>query len=136
MTEFNNFNYREINAIQASFFGFIQNGKIYNNLNQQIGVTTEEYQKAINTAKEYEQVLYDKGILEKPKTAEEINKETQDVLKQTQAMMLEMSNALSALNDKVNKLEEKKANVRQTNSSQASEPLFKTGKSGDVKQSV
>lgn len=131
MTEFNNFN-----AIQASFFGFVQNGKIYNNLNQQVGVTNEEYQKAINTAKEYEQVLYDKGILEKPKTPEEINRETQNVLKQTQAMVLEMSNALSALNDKVTKLEEKKANVKQANSSQSSEPLFKTGKSGDAKQSV
>lgn len=69
MTDFNNFNYREINATQSNFIGFVSNGKIYNSFNQQIGVTNEEYKKAIDTAKDYEQILYDKGILEKPKNA-------------------------------------------------------------------
>ena len=65
MTDFNNFNYREINATQSNFIGFVSNGKIYNSFNQQIGVTNDEYKKAIDTAKDYEQILYDKGILEK-----------------------------------------------------------------------
>lgn len=69
MTDFNNFNYREINATQSNFIGFVSNGKIYNSFNQQIGVTNDEYKKAIDTAKDYEQILYDKGILEKPKNA-------------------------------------------------------------------
>lgn len=38
MTDFNNFNYREINATQSNFIGFVSNGKIYNSFNQQIGV--------------------------------------------------------------------------------------------------
>lgn len=135
MTDFNNFNYREINATQSNFIGFVSNGKIYNSFNQQIGVTNEEYKKAIDTAKDYEQILYDKGILEKPKTPEEMSKETQKVLKDTQAMMLEMSNALAALNDKVVKLEEKESNAKQTANTERSEPLFKTRKSPDVKPS-
>lgn len=45
MTDFNNFNYREINATQSNFIGFVSNGKIYNSFNQQIGVTNEEYKK-------------------------------------------------------------------------------------------
>lgn len=133
MTDFNNFNYREINATQSNFIGFVSNGKIYNSFNQQIGVTNDEYKKAIDTAKDYEQILYDKGILEKPKTPEEMSKETQKVLKDTQAMMLEMSNALAALNDKVVKLEEKESNAKQTANTERSEPLFKTRKSPDVK---
>lgn len=136
MTDFNNFNYREINATQSNFIGFVSNGKIYNSFNQQIGVTNEEYKKAIDTAKDYEQILYDKGILEKPKTPEEMSKETQKVLKDTQAMMLEMSNALAALNDKVVKLEEKESNAKQTANTERSELLFKTRKSPDVKPGV
>lgn len=136
MTDFNNFNYREINATQSNFIGFVSNGKIYNSFNQQIGVTNDEYKKAIDTAKDYEQILYDKGILEKPKTQEEMSKETQKVLKDTQAMMLEMSNALAALNDKVVKLEEKESNAKQTANTERSEPLFKTRKSPDVKPGV
>lgn len=136
MTDFNNFNYREINATQSNFIGFVSNGKIYNSFNQQIGVTNDEYKKAIDTAKDYEQILYDKGILEKPKTPEEMSKETQKVLKDTQAMMLEMSNALAALNDKVVKLEEKESNAKQTANTERSEPLFKARKSADVKPGV
>lgn len=78
MTDFNNFNYREINATQSNFIGFVSNGKIYNSFNQQIGVTNEEYKKAIDTAKDYEQILYDKGILEKPKKAEVSDRKSGD----------------------------------------------------------
>ena len=136
MTDFNNFNYREINATQSNFIGFVSNGKIYNSFNQQIGVTNDEYKKAIDTAKDYEQILYDKGILEKPKTPEEMSKETQNVLKETQAMMLEMSNALATLNEKVNKLEEREKDVKQAIPPERSEPLFKARKSADVKSGV
>lgn len=136
MTDFNNFNYREINATQSSFIGFVSNGKIYNSFNQQIGVTNDEYKKAIDTAKDYEQILYDKGILEKPKTPEDLNKETQNVLKETQAMMLEMSNTLATLNEKVNKLEEREKDVKQAITPERSEPLFKARKSADVKPGV
>lgn len=90
-----------------SFIGFVQNGKIFNSLQQQVGVTTDEYNKAIETAKGFQQKLFDAGILVKPKTPEEINKELQETLKQTQSMMLEMSNTIVSLNDKVQKLESK-----------------------------
>lgn len=90
-----------------SFIGFVQNGKIFNSYGSQIGYTNDEYNKALETAKGYEKVLYDKGILVKPKTPEEINKELQETLKQTQSMMLEMSNTIVSLNDKVSKLESK-----------------------------
>lgn len=97
-----------------SFIGFVQAGKICNSYGQQIGVTTDEYNKAIETAKGFEKILYEKGILTKPKTPEEINQELQNTLKQTQSMMLEMSNTIVALNEKVNKLEGNK-DVQQTN---------------------
>lgn len=95
-----------------SFLAFIQSGKICNAYGNQIGVTIEEYNKAIETAKGFQQKLFDAGILVKPKTPEEINQELQETLKQTQSMMLEMSNTIVSLNDKVNKLECK--NVQQT----------------------
>lgn len=109
-----NFNYREFNVNNQSFFGFINQGKIFNTFNQQIGVTNEEYNKAIETAKGFQQKLIDAGILTKPKTPEEINQELQSTLQQTQAMMLDMSNTIVALNEKVNKLEGIK-DVQQTN---------------------
>lgn len=96
-----------------SFVGFIQNGKINNYNGQQIGVTIDEYNKAIETARGFQQKLIDAGILVKPKTPEEINQELQETLKQTQSMMLDMSKTIVSLNEKVTRLEEK--NVEQTN---------------------
>lgn len=90
-----------------SFIGFVQNGKIFNSYGAQIGYTNDEYNKAIDTAKGFQQKLIDAGILTKPKTPEEINRELQETLKQTQTMMLEMSNTIVSLNDKVTKLEGK-----------------------------
>lgn len=86
-----------------SFIGFIRNGKIFNSYGQQLGYITDEYNKAVETAKGFQQKLFDAGILTKPKTPEEINQELQNTLQQTQAMMLEMSNTIVALNDKVSK---------------------------------
>ena len=90
-----------------SFVGFIQNGKINNYNGQQIGVTIDEYNKALDIAKGFQQKLIDAGILVKPKTPEEINQELQETLKQTQSMMVDMSKTIISLNEKVNKLESK-----------------------------
>ena len=107
----NDFNYREINY-SSNFIGFINQGKIYNQFSQQIGVTNEEYQKAIKTAKEFENVLYEKGILERPKTAEQINAELQTTIKQQQEALSSMMKAISDMGDKISKLEVK--NVKRT----------------------
>lgn len=111
---FNDNGLNQYNPSNQSFVGFIQAGKICNSYGQQIGVTTDEYNKAIETAKGFQQKLIDAGILTKPKTPEEINQELQNTLKQTQAMMLEMSNTIVSLNEKVNKLQGEKDNVQQT----------------------
>jgi hypothetical protein len=84
---------------QGLFWGYVQNGKIFNQSNQQVGVVMTEYQKAIDTAKQFEEVLYEKGILQRPKTAEQINLELQSTI-QT------LVSTVSALNDKIVKLEE------------------------------
>lgn len=90
-----------------SFVGFIQNGKINSYNGQQIGVTIDEYNKALDIAKGFQQKLIDAGILVKPKTPEEINQELQETLKQTQSMMVDMSKTIMSLNEKVTKLEGK-----------------------------
>lgn len=113
MNDFNTYN-QAFNPNNQSFIGFIQNGKIFNSYGQQLGYITDEYNKAIDTAKGFQQKLIDAGILTKPKTPEEINQELQNTLKQTQAMMLEMSNTIVSLNDKVTKLEGEKKDVKQT----------------------
>lgn len=98
-----------------SFIGFVQNGKIFNSYGAPIGYTNDEYNKAIETAKGFQQKLIDAGILKKAKTAEEINQELQETLKQTQNMMLEMSNTIVSLNEKVSKLEGGKENEQTIN---------------------
>ncbi len=118
-----------------SFVGFIQNGKIFNSFSQQIGVTTEEYNKAIDTAKGFQQKLIDAGILIKPKTPEEINQELQATLKQTQTMMLEMSNTITSLNEKVSMLEEKK-DVKQRVVNEDGKPVFATEQDANTKSSL
>lgn len=123
------------NQNNQSFICFIQNGKIFNSFSQQIGVTTDEYNKAIDTAKGFQQKLFDAGILTKPKTPEEINQELQATLKQTQTMMLEMSNTIVSLNEKVNKLEEKK-DVEQGINTENGGSISAKRKDTDTKPSV
>lgn len=118
-----------------SFVGFIQNGKINNYNGQQIGVTIDEYNKALDIAKGFQQKLIDAGILVKPKTPEEINAEIQETLKQTQTMMLEMSNTIVSLNAKINKLEENK-DVKQANSNDNGKSLSTTRKNTVVESSL
>ena len=123
------------NQNNQSFICFIQNGKICNSYGQQIGVTTEEYNKAIDTAKGFQQKLIDAGILIKPKTPEEINQELQETLRQTQSMMAQMSSTIVSLNDKVNKLEEKK-DVQQAVNPISGRTILTTRKDTTSKSSV
>lgn len=134
MGEFNAYN-QSFNQNNASFIGFVQNGRIFNSYGQQLGYINDEYNKAIETAKEYQKVLYEKGILTKPKSPEEINQELQDTLKQTQAMMLEMSNTIVTLSEKVNKMEVAK-NGRQTNDNGGVKQVSKSAKSASSESSV
>lgn len=134
MGEFNAYN-QSFNQNNASFIGFVQNGRIFNSYGQQLGYINDEYNKAIETAKEYQKVLYEKGILTKPKSPEEINQELQDTLKQTQAMMLEMSNTIVTLSEKVNKMEVAK-NGRQTNDNGGVKQVSKSSKSANSEPSV
>lgn len=108
------FNYKEINYNQSNFIGYINQGKIFNQFHQQVGVINEEYNKAIKTAKDFENVLYEKGILERPKTPEQLNKELQNTIKQQQEALSAMMQAISEMGDKISKLEVN--NVRQSNS--------------------
>lgn len=109
------FNYKEINYNQSNFIGYINQGKIFNQFHQQIGVVNEEYNKAIKTAKDFENVLYEKGILERPKTPEQINQELQNTIKQQQEALASMMQAISEMGDKISKLEVK--DVKQSNCS-------------------
>lgn len=90
------------------FVGYIQGGKIFSASGQQMGYTTEEYNKAIDVAKKYEDVLIEKGILSKPKSAEEINIELQNTLKETQTMMSGMADTIKSLSAEIKKLKEDK----------------------------
>lgn len=132
MFENNSLQYNQSNQ---SFIGFIQNGKIFNSYGQQLGYITDEYNKAVETAKGFQQKLFDAGILTKPKTPEEINQELQNTLKQTQAMMLEMSNTIVALNDKVSKLEGVK-NVQQGNDDARRSQNVRSKRDGEVQPTV
>ena len=117
-----------------SFIGFIQGGKIFNSFSQPIGYTTEEYNKAIETAKGFQKKLIEAGILKQPKTPEEINQELQDTLKQTQAMMTQMSATILSLNEKVTKLEGK--NVQQGSNDTGNVKIPASRKTADTKSSI
>ena len=113
----------------------MQNGKIFNSYGSPIGYTNDEYNKAIETAKGFQQKLIEAGILTKPKTPEEINQELQETLKQTQTMMAQMSATIVSLNDKVNKLEEKK-DVQQAVNPISGRTILTTRKDTTSKSSV
>lgn len=122
------------NQNNQSFICFIQNGKICNSYGQQIGVTTEEYNKAIDTAKGFQQKLIDAGILIKPKTPEEINQELQETLRQTQSMMADMSKTIISLNDKVSKLEGK--DVQQGDDGSGCSENARQKRSGGIRSTI
>ena len=113
------FNYKEINYNQSNFIGYINQGKIFNQFHQQVGVVNEEHKKAIDVAKgfqskaeEYQSKLIEAGIITKPKSPEEINQELQNTIKQQQEALATMMQAISEMGDKISKLEVN--NVRQS----------------------
>lgn len=115
------FNYKEINYNQSNFIGYINQGKIFNQFHQQVGVVLDEHKKAIDVAKgfqdkaeEYRNKLIEAGIITKPKTPEEINQELQNTIKQQQEALATMMQAISEMGDKISKLEVN--DVRQSNS--------------------
>ena len=132
---FENNTLNQYNPNNQSFIGFVQNGKIFNSYGQQLGYITDEYNKAIETAKGFQQKLIEAGILVKPKTPEEINQELQETLKQTQTMMTEMSNTIISLNEKVNRLEERK-DVQQAINPVSGRAILTTRKDSTPKSSV
>lgn len=123
-----NFNYQQLTINNPNFLSYVNQNKIFNAYtNQQIGVTLEEYNKALNVAKEYKKILEDKGIIEKERTPEEMQRELQEVIKHQNEVMAQMADTIKAINDKVNNLEEKK-DAEQTSIAKPSEPFFKPGK--------
>ena len=119
----NSFNYKEISSTQNTFIGIVSNGKIFNTYNQQVGVTNDEYKKAMDTINECRELLYKNGILPRPKTPEELNQELQDTLKKTQDMMAEMSVSLTNLNAKVTQLEHESKEVQELITQPVSQPV-------------
>lgn len=119
------------NTNTQSFIGYIQQGKIFNSFGQQLGVTSDEYNKAIETAKGFEKILYDKGILQKPKTPEEINQELQITLKQAQEMMSNMAQSIASLNNEVKLLKGKQD--EQANNNESGGSICKSGESSNSK---
>lgn len=103
-----NFNYQQLTINNPNFLSYVNQGKIFNAYNnQQIGVTNDEYNKALNIAKEYKKVLEDKGIIEKEKTPEEIQKELQETIKRQNEVMAQMADTIKSISDKVNDMEKK-----------------------------
>lgn len=116
---------------QGLFWGYIQNGKIFNQVNQQVGVVMEEHQKAIDTAKKFEEVLYEHKILTRPKTAEEINAELQNTI-QT------LVSTVTSLNEKIIKIEQREnKNVdKQKSTNDVCQQISGTRKEPSVKPSL
>lgn len=102
-----NFNYREFNSTTPSFLGYINQGKIFNTYNQQIGVSMEEYNRVLGVAKDYKKVLEDRGIIEKEKTPEEMNKELHLTISKQAEIMAKMTETIQAINEKVTLLEKR-----------------------------
>ncbi len=96
--------------INTAFYGVVRDDKIYNQNGQLVGYTVEQYNKALETAKGFENILYEKGILTKPKTPEEINQEMQEA-------MNKMSLSIQALTKKIEILE--KVNDKQGKDSES-----------------
>lgn len=115
------------NTNTQSFIGFVQQGKIFDSYGHQLGVTSDEYNKAIDTAKGFEKILYEKGILQKPKTPEEINRELQETMKQMMLSIQNLNAEISTLKGTKNNAEQTKPNefcgaVSRTRKNQNSEP--------------
>lgn len=119
-------NFQQFNS---SFVGFVQQNKIFNSCGTLIGYTAEEYNKAVSTAKEFEKILYDKGILQKPKTPEEINRELQEAMKQ-------MTQSIANLNAEINSLKKESRNDKQTSGNESGVTVSRSGKGSKIESGV
>ena len=121
-----NFNYREFNSTTPSFLGYVNQGKIFNTYNQQVGVSLDEYNRVLNIAKDYKKILEEKGIIEKEKTPEEINKELQKTISKQAEIMAQMTETIRSINEKVTLLEVKNG---QEQNNESSKQISESGKS-------
>lgn len=64
---------------------------------QQIGVTQEKYNEALKIANDFQNKLIELGVIEKEKTPEEIQKETNDLLKQMYTQFENINKRLETL---------------------------------------
>ena len=114
-------------------YGYIKDGTIYDYAGIEKGVVIEKYNTAIELAKEFEQQLIQAGIIEQPKTQEEINKELQESLRHNTELMNEMMNTIKQLNERIhqneyNRVSEEISSSRQTTYDTTSERINEINK--------
>ena len=110
--------------------GYVNQNGIYNQVNQQVGYTLEQYntlrdicKESQKKAEEYKKMLEDAGIIEKQKTPEEL-----------QAIMLNMAKTIQTLNEKITNLENN--NVQQRNNTTDCTNISVERKDGSTIKSV
>lgn len=110
--------------------GYVNQNGIYNQVNQQVGYTLEQYntlrdicKESQKKAEEYKKMLEDAGIIEKQKTPEEL-----------QAIMLNMAKTIQTLNEKITNLENN--NVQQRNNTTDCTNISFERKDGSIIKSV
>lgn len=110
--------------------GYVNQNGIYNQVNQQVGYTLEQYntlrdicKESQKKAEEYKKMLEDAGIIEKQKTPEEL-----------QAIMLNMAKTIQTLNEKITNLENN--NVQQRNNTADCTNISVERKDGSTIKSV
>ena len=110
--------------------GYVNQNGIYNQVNQQVGYTLEQYntlrdicKESQKKAEEYKKMLEDAGIIEKQKTPEEL-----------QAIMLNMAKTIQTLNEKITNLENN--NVQQRNNTTDCTNISVERKDGSAIKSV
>lgn len=99
------FNFNMYNQGMQSFYGYIKDGNFYDYSGLEKGVTIEKYNKAMELAKGFEDQLVKAGIIELPKTQEEINKELRESLIHNTELMSQMMNTINQLNERISKNE-------------------------------
>ena len=110
--------------------GYVNQNGIYNQVNQQVGYTLEQYntlrdicKESQKKAEEYKKMLQDAGTIEKQKTPEEL-----------QAIMLNMAKTIQTLNEKITNLENN--NVQQRNNTTDCTNISVERKDGSIIKSV
>lgn len=132
-----NFNFNTFNATQPNLVQCliedeqIQEVDFLNNTRGVIGVTKAMYNELVEENDKHLELLYEHGILERPKTAEEIQNELMDQNKEMQkqsqemiALMKEMRSEMNALKKENSKLKkEVKINERKCDNA-GTEPVL------------